>query len=443
MSSLLDRLFHLTEQGTTPRTELLAGVTTFFTLAYIVFVQPALLSSVGLDFGAVFVATCLASAFATLLMAGLANYPIAVAPAMGHNFYFAFTVVAARGVPWEVALGGVALARFLFIVTAGFGLRERLITVIPDSLKHAIAAGIGLLITTIGLQWAGIVVASPGTLVTLGDLREPPVLLALLGLVVTSVLWVRGVRGAILFGIVVTTVVAWGAGVVRFQGVASWPPSILPTLGHLDLLGALQMEMVPVIFVFFFLALFDSVGTLVAVGDQAGLLRHGTLPKARGALLADAIGTTAGAALGTSTVTAYVESATGVAAGGRTGLTAVVIALLFLATLFLSPLVAMVGGGYDAGEGRILYPVVAPALILVGSMMVGGIRHIAWGDQTEALPAFLTLTVIPLSVSITDGIAFGFVAYALLKVVSGRRHEAHWLVFFFAMLFVLRYALLT
>ena len=443
MSGLLDRLFHLTEQGTTARTELLAGVTTFFTLAYIVFVQPALLSSVGLDFGAVFVATCLASAFATLLMAGLANYPIAVAPAMGHNFYFAFTVVAARGVPWEVALGGVALAGFLFIVTAGFGLRERLITAIPNSLKHAIATGIGLLITTIGLQWAGIIVASPGTLVTIGDLREPPVLVALLGLVATSVLWVRGVRGAILYGIVITTVVAWGAGVSRFHGVASWPPSILPTLGHLDLLGALQMEMVPVIFVFFFLALFDSVGTLVAVGDQAGLLQHGTLPKARGALLADAIGTTAGAALGTSTVTAYVESATGVAAGGRTGLTAVVIALLFLVALFLSPLVAMVGGGYDVGEGRILYPVVAPALILVGSMMVSGIRHVVWSDPTEALPAFLTLTVMPLSVSITDGIAFGFVSYALLKVVSGRRHEVHWLVFLFAMLFILRYAWLT
>ena len=330
MASFLERRFHLAEYGTTPRTEVLAGVTTFLTLAYILFVQPALLSSVGLDFGAVFVATCVASAFATLLMALLANYPIAVAPAMGHNFYFTFTVVVAMEVPWEVALGGVAVAGLLFVATAGFGLREKLITAIPGSLKHAIAAGIGLLIAMIGLQWAGVIVASPATLVTLGDLSAPPVLVALVGLVVMAVLWARAVRGAILLGILTSTLAAWFGGLVQFQGVASLPPSLLPTLGRFDILGALRPEMVAVIFVFFFLALFDSVGTLVAVGEQAGLMRDGTLPRARGALLADAVGTVVGAGLGTSTVTAFVESATGVAAGGRTGLTAVVIALLFL-----------------------------------------------------------------------------------------------------------------
>ena len=330
MASFLERRFHLAEYGTTPRTEVLAGVTTFLTLAYILFVQPALLSSVGLDFGAVFVATCVASAFATLLMALLANYPIAVAPAMGHNFYFTFTVVVAMEVPWEVALGGVAVAGLLFVATAGFGLREKLITAIPGSLKHAIAAGIGLLIAMIGLQWAGVIVASPATLVTLGDLSAPPVLVALVGLVVMAVLWARAVRGAILLGILTSTLAAWFGGLVQFQGVASLPPSLLPTLGRFDILGALRPEMVAVIFVFFFLALFDSVRTLVAVGEQAGLMRDGTLPRARGALLADAVGTVVGAGLGTSTVTAFVESATGVAAGGRTGLTAVVIALLFL-----------------------------------------------------------------------------------------------------------------
>ncbi|HJN44437.1 MAG: guanine permease [Acidobacteria bacterium] len=443
MGGFFERRFHLAEHRTTPRTEVLAGLTTFLTLAYILFVQPALLSSVGLDFGAVFVATCVASAFATLLMAGLANYPIAVAPAMGHNFYFTFTVVVAMEVPWEVALGGVAVAGLLFIATAGFGLRERLIIAIPASLKHAIATGIGLLIAMIGLQWAGIIVASPGTLVTLGDLRTAPVLVSLMGLVVMAVLWARGVRVAILLGVLVSTFAAWLGGLVQYQGVASLPPSLMPTLGQFDILGALRPDMVAVIFVFFFLALFDSVGTLVGVGEQAGLMRNGTLPRARGALLADAVGTVVGAGLGTSTVTAYIESATGVAAGGRTGLTAVVIALLFLLSLFLSPLVSMIGGGYDAGGGVTLYPVVAPALILVGTMMVRGVRQIDWDDPTESLPSFLTLMVMPLAVSVTDGIAFGFIAYALLKLVTGRGREAHWLVYLFAVLFLVRYAVLV
>ena len=443
IQEFLEHRFLLKERGSSVRTEVLAGLTTFLTLAYILFVQPALMSSIGLDFGSVFVATCLASAFATLLMAALANYPIAVAPAMGHNFYFVFTVVLAMEVPWEVALGGVALAGLLFIATAGVGLREKLITAIPDSLRCAIATGIGLLIATIGLQWAGIIVASPGTLVTLGDLRTPPVLVALVGLVVTAVLWIRGFRVAILAGILSATTVAWLNDLIQFEGVAGLPPSLWPTVGRLDIGGALRPEMVPVVFAFFFLALFDSIGTLVGVGEQAGLMRNGTLPRARGALLADAIGTVVGAGLGTSTVTAYVESATGVAVGGRTGLTAVVVAALFLLSLFFSPLVSMVGGGIETPSGVILYPVVAPALVLVGVMMVRGVRRINWDDPTEALPAFLTFVVMPLALSITDGIAFGFIAYALLKVASGRAREAHWLVYLFAGLFLVRYAFLA
>jgi len=443
IQEFLEHRFLLKERGSSVRTEVLAGLTTFLTLAYILFVQPALMSSIGLDFGSVFVATCLASAFATLLMAALANYPIAVAPAMGHNFYFVFTVVLAMEVPWEVALGGVALAGLLFIATAGVGLREKLITAIPDSLRCAIATGIGLLIATIGLQWAGIIVASPGTLVTLGDLRTPPVLVALVGLVVTAVLWIRGFRVAILAGILSATTVAWLSDLIQFEGVAGLPPSLWPTFGRLDIGGALRPEMVPVVFAFFFLALFDSIGTLVGVGEQAGLMRNGTLPRARGALLADAIGTVVGAGLGTSTVTAYVESATGVAVGGRTGLTAVVVAALFLLSLFFSPLVSMVGGGIETPSGVILYPVVAPALVLVGVMMVRGVRRINWDDPTEALPAFLTFVVMPLALSITDGIAFGFIAYALLKVASGRAREAHWLVYLFAGLFLVRYAFLA
>lgn len=415
-------------------------MTTFLTMAYIIFVQPAVLGAAGMDAGAVLVATCLASAAATLLMGLLANYPIAVAPAMGHNFFFAFTVVGGMGVRWEIALGAVAIAGVIFILTAGIGLRERLITAIPDSLKHAIAVGIGLLVALIGLEWAGIVTGAPGTLVALGDLQSPVTLLALAGLATTAVLMARGVRGALLLGILAATAIGLLTGLVRYEGLLSAPPSIAPTLLRLDVIGALTPGMLPVIFVFFFLALFDSVGTLVGVASQAGLMRDGTLPRARQALLADAAGTVIGAGLGTSTVTAYIESSTGVAAGGRTGLANVITAALFLLALFFYPLVRMIGGGHPGASGVTLHPIVAPALILVGTMMIGSVRRIAWDDPTEAIPAFLTIVLMPLAVSITDGIAFGFIAYVVLKLGTGRGREAHWLVFLFAGLFLLRYA---
>ena len=440
---VMDRLFRLSENGTTIRTEVVAGTTTFLAMAYIIFVQPAVLQAAGMDFGAVLVATCIASGVATLLMAFLANYPIAVAPAMGHNFFFAFTVVGAMGIPWPVALGGVAIAGIIFILTAGIGLREHLIKAIPDSLKHAIAVGIGLLIALIGLEWGGLVVDSPGTLVTLGRLKAPPALLTLFGLIVMSILLARRVRGAMLIGILASTVVGLFTGIVQYQGLVSAPPSIAPTLMQLDVAGAFKPAMVSVIFVFFFLALFDSVGTLVGVASQAGLMRDGTLPRARPALLADAVGTVIGAGLGTSTVTAYIESSTGVAAGGRTGLANVVTASLFFLSLFFFPLVKMIGGGYQAGGGLVLYPVVAPALVLVGTLMMAGVSGIAWDDATEGIPAFLTIVIMPLAVSITDGIAFGFIAYAVLKLATGRGGEAHWLVYLFATLFLGRYAWLT
>ena len=300
-----EKWFALSANRTTVRTELLAGLTTFLTMAYIIFVQPAVLGAAGMDFGAVLAATCLATAFATALMAVLANYPIAVAPAMGHNFFFAYSVVVGMKVPWRVALGAVAVAGIVFIVTAGVGLRERLITAIPTSLKHAIAAGIGLLIAAVGLQWAGLIVASPGTLVTLGDLHSRPVLLALASLTLTAVLVVRGVPGAFLWGMIASIAVGLPLGLVQYHGVFGRPPSLAPTLMQLDIAGAFAPGMIAVVFVFFFLALFDSVGTLVGVGEQAGLMRDGTLPRARQALLADAIGTVAGAALDHSHSRAY------------------------------------------------------------------------------------------------------------------------------------------
>ena len=438
---LVNRRFALAAHGTTVRTEMLAGLTTFLTMAYIVFVQPAVLGAAGMDFGAVLVATCLATALATTLMALMANYPIAVAPAMGHNFFFAYSVVVAMHVPWRIALGGVAIAGAIFVLTAGIGLREHLITAIPQSLKHAIAAGIGLLIATIGLEWAGLIVASPGTLVTLGDLHSRPVLLALGGLTLTSILTARAIRGAFLWGILATTAIGLSLGVVHYQGLIGVPPSIRPTFLQLDVVGAFSPSMISVVLVFFFLALFDSVGTLVGVGEQAGLMRDGTLPRARQALLADAFGTIAGAVLGTSTVTAYIESGAGVAAGGRTGLASLVTAALFLLSLFFYPLVKMIGGGYPLGQVT-LYPVIAAPLILVGTMMIGGLRHVPWSEPTEAIPAFLTIIMMPLSVSITEGVAFGLIAYVVLKLASGRGREVHGLLYVFAVLFVARYAFL-
>jgi AGZA family xanthine/uracil permease-like MFS transporter len=438
---MLDQWFRLNALGTNVRTEVLAGVTTFLAMAYIIFVQPAVLSAAGMDAGAVLTATCLASALATLLMGVLANYPIAVAPAMGHNFFFAFTVVVARGTPWPVALGAVAIAGTAFILTAGIGLRERVILAVPESLKHAITVGIGLLIALIGLEWSGVVVASPGTLVTLGQLSSPPVALALGTLAFTAILVARGMRGALLIGMLVSTVAALIMGLTHFEGIVARPPSLAPTWLKLDIAGALRPGMIDVIFVFFFLALFDSIGTLIGVASRIGMVHGGTFPRARQALLADAVGTVAGAVMGTSTVTAYIESSAGVAAGGRSGLANLVTAGLFLLALFFHPLVKMIGGGYAAGGGITLYPIVAPALVLVGVMMMDSVTKIRWSDPTESIPAFLTALTMPLAVSITDGIAFGFIACALLKLATGRARELSWLGYVFAALFLARYAI--
>jgi AGZA family xanthine/uracil permease-like MFS transporter len=440
MTAALDRLFQLSSRGATVRAEIVGGVTTFLTMAYIVFVQPTVLGAAGMDAGAVLVATCLASAIGTLLMGVWANYPIGVAPAMGHNFYFAFTVVVAGGTPWPVALGAVAWAGVLFVVTAGVGLRERVMTALPDSLTHAISVGIGLLIALIGLEWSGIVVDAPGMLVGLGRLTSPPVLLALGTLAVMAVLWARGVRGALLIGMLASTAVGLAMGLTHYHGVVAAPPSIAPTFLKLDLAGALTPGLASVTLVFFLLALFDSVGTLVGLASRLGLVRGGTMPRAKQALLADAVGTVAGAALGTSTVTAYIESSTGVAAGARTGLAAVVVAALFLLSIFFHPLVQMIGGGFDAGNGVRLYPAVAPALVLVGVMMMQGVREIRWDDVTDAVPAFLTIVVMPLAVSITDGIAFGLISMVLLKAATGRVREVDPVAAVLAVVFLLRYA---
>jgi AGZA family xanthine/uracil permease-like MFS transporter len=440
MMNFLDRFFKLRDNGTTVRTELLGGVTTFMTMSYIIFVQPAILSQAGMDKGAVMAATCIAGAVATLLMGLLANYPIAQAPAMGHNVFFAVIVCGTMGYSWQAALGAIFISGIIQIVLAAVGFYDKLVAAVPDGLKHAIAVGIGLLIALIGLEYGGIVVPSPGTYIGLGDLASKPVLLVLFGVALTAVLMALRVPGAILVGVLATALLGVPLGVVKYQGLLAVPPSLAPTFLKLDILGAFKTGFFTVLFVFFFLDMFDCVGTLIGVSAPAGFMREGKLPRANRAILADAIGTVEGTLLGTSTVSSYVESATGIAAGARTGLANVFTAILFLVALFFSPLATLISGEVKSGD-LVLRPVIAPALILVGYLMMRSVRLVDWDDLTEAIPAFLAIVLMPLTQSITEGITFGFISYSLLKLVTGKGARVHWLVYLFSGLFILRYVL--
>ena len=438
MTEALEKFFRLQANRTNFRKEILGGLTTFMTMSYIIFVQPAILGQTGMDMGAVMVATCLASALATLLTGLLANYPVAQAPAMGHNVFFAVTVCGLMGYSWQVALGANFISGLIFLILAFLGVAGKLVEIIPDSLKNAIAAGIGLLIALIGLEYAGIVVSTPGVLVGLGDLGGKPVILAFLGLLIISILMAWKVPGALLWGILITAAVGLPLGVVKYQGVAAAPPSLSPTIFKLDIAGALKSGLIPIIFVFFFLDVFDTVGTLVGVCGPAGFFKNGKLPKANQAMLADALGTVTGTLLGTSTVTSYIESSTGIAQGARTGLANLTTALFFLGALFLSPLAAMVGGSYVYRD-QVLHPVIAPPLIIVGFLMMKSVARIDWEDVGEAIPAFLTVVVMPLAVSITDGLAFGFISYSLIKLSRGEGRKVHWLIYLISLLLVIRY----
>jgi len=438
MQNWLNRVFKLEENNTTLRTEMLGGTTTFMTMSYIIFFQPAVLSACGMDKGAVMVATCISSAVATLLMGLLAKYPIALAPAVGHNIFFAVIVCGTMGYSWQVALGAVFISGLVFVLLSLAGVWGKLVSVVPDSLKYAIAVGIGFLISFVGMEYCGLVVDTPGVLVGIGDLTSKPVILALFGVMLTAVLMVLKVRGAILIGILATAFLGIPLGVVHFNGILAAPPSVSPTFFKLDIIGAFQTGLISVVFVFFFLDLFDTVGTLIGVSSQAGFLKKGKLPRANKAMFADAVGTVSGALLGTSTVTSYIESATGIAQGARTGLANIFTAFFFLIALFFSPLAEMIGGEYVYND-MILRPVIAPPLIIVGFLMMKTITRIEWVDLTEGLPAFLTVIVIPMTLSITEGIAFGFISYSILKLVSGKGKEVHWMIYLFAVLFVIRY----
>lgn len=434
----INNFFKIRESGSTLASETLGGITSFMTAAYILFVQPAVLSSLGMDFGAVMMATAISSFLACVFMGILANYPIILAPAMGHNFFFVYTVCMGMGISWQVALGANFISGLIFLILALFPFARYFIDYVPQSLKNAIAVGIGLLIALVGLQWGGIVVANPGTMIGLGKLNQPYVILTILGLIITSILLAFKIRGALLLGIIISAIIGMFMGLVKYQGFISPPPSIAPTFLKLEPAVALKSGIFMIIFVFFFLDVFDTVGTLIGVGQQANLIKDGRLPRARRALFSDALGTVFGTLLGTSTITSYIESTAGIVAGARTGFSSIIAGICFLVSIFFYPFVRMIGEGVKIGS-QVFHPITAPALILVGSFMLKNVKFIEWDDPTEAIPAFITLLIMPLTFSITEGIAFGFISYFFLKLFTKRWKDLNPLVVIFAILFLIRY----
>ncbi len=429
MTNLLEQVFKLRENNTSVRTEIAAGVTTFLTMAYIIFVNPSILSEAGVPFAGALFATCVSAAIGSLMMGLIANYPFALAPGMGLNAYFTYSVVKVMGYDWRVALGAVFISGVVFLILTMVRIRAMIVDAIPMTMKTAAAAGIGLFIAFIGLKNAGVIVSSPATFVTLGHIISKPVLLALGGLLITGALLARGFKSAIIVGILAVTAAAIALQLTKLPtGVVQWP-DWRSTFLQLDIRGAFKLGLFDVVFVFLFVDLFDTIGSLMGLGRQAGYLTpDGKMPRVNRALFADAGATVAGSLFGTSTVVTYIESATGVSEGGRTGLTATVVAGLFLLAAFFSPI-----------AGAIPPFATAPALIIVGALMISCVKAIDWNDITEAIPAFLTILAMPLTFSIANGLALGFIFYPLMKLLTGRAREASPLVYVLAALFVLRY----
>jgi len=429
MFTRLERYFDLKGHRTNWRTEVTAGLTTFVTMAYIIFVNPSILAQTGMPIGAVTTATCLCAGVGSILMGALANYPLALAPGMGLNAYFTYTVVKGMGVPWQTALGAVFLSGIIFLLLTIGGIRQRLLAAIPYQLHAAVAGGIGLFIAFIGLRNAGIIVPSPATTVTLGNLHNHTTQLAIVGILVIAILQTYKVRAAMLIGVLGTLLLG-----IAFHQVVHTPSSFNPlslrsTAFHLDIRGALRLNALEIVFVFLFVDLFDNIGTLVAVAERAGLIADDhTIPRVDRIFFADAVSTTLGALAGTSTVTSYIESSAGVAAGGRTGVTAIVTGLLFLLSIFIAPVV-----------GALPDFATAPALILVGALMTAGAAKIPWDEPSVAIPSFLTIVTIPLTYSIATGLSFGIISFAVLELATGHARRQHWMLYVLALLFLLRF----
>ena len=430
LTAKLEDYFEFARLGADWKTEILAGATTFLTMAYIVFVNPSILAEAGMPFEAVLAATCLSAAFGSILMGAFARYPIALAPGMGLNAYFAYAVVKGMGVAWQTALGAVFLSGLAFFALTALGVRQWIVGAIPREMYAAVIAGIGLFIAFIGLRNAGIVVANPATAVGLGDLRQPGALVAIAGLLGIAMLQAWRVRGAILAGVAATAALGAAAGIAQWKPHSYGLGALQATAFQMDVGGALKLGLLEIVFVFLFVDLFDNLGTLVGVGKKAGLFdAAGRIPRLNRVLVCDAAATTAGAALGTTTVVSYIESAAGVSAGGRTGVTAIVTGLLFAAALFVAPVV-----------GAIPAAATAPALIVVGSLMLSSLSEIGWNDPAAAVPAFLTLITIPLTFSIANGLAFGIVSHVLLRLLSGRGREVPVAGYAIAALLLARFA---
>ncbi|KPZ71970.1 putative adenine permease PurP [Shewanella sp. P1-14-1] len=426
---MLEKLFKLKDNQSSLKQEVIAGITTFLTMAYIIFVNPMMLADAGMDQGAVFVATCLAAAIGCLIMGLVANYPIALAPGMGLNAFFTYTVVGEMGYSWETALGAVFMSGICFLVLSLVKIREWIVNSIPMSLRLGIAAGIGLFLAFIGLKAAGIVVASPATLVTMGDITSFPAVMAALGFFLIIAMVQRGLKASVILSIFIVTILGLIFGDVTYGGIVSMPPSVAPTFMKMDLSSVLEISMISVIFAFLFVDLFDTSGTLVAVAQRGGFLdEQGRLPRVKRALSADSLATVAGATLGTSTTTSYIESTAGVSAGGRTGLTAVVVGLLFILSLFFAPLAGMVPAYATSG-----------ALFYVAILMMSGLVNVEWEDLTEAAPVVIVCLLMPLTFSIANAIGFGFISYAVIKVLTGRFKDLNLGILFIALLFLAKF----
>lgn len=423
---MFERYFSLKEHGTSPRTEVFAGITTFLTMVYIIIVNPAILGSVGIPFDQVFMATIIAVVIGTLIMGLFAKLPIAIAPGMGLNAYFA-SVVGAHGLSYQTVFGTVFIAGLLFILLSVTKFRETIITAIPASLKYGITSGIGLFIAFLGLKQSGIVVPNASTMITLGDLHEPVTVLSIIGLFLTLILMARNVKGALFFGMLITAIIGYYMDLLHFKNFVSAPPA--PVFFDIDIAGVFSNGLYAVVFAFLLVTLFDTTGTMIAVTEQAGLMKDGKFPRAKMAFLGDAIATTAGSLFGTSPSSAYVESSSGVAAGGRSGLTAVIVALLFAVSMFFSPLIAAIAS---------LPAITAPVLIIVGCFMMEGLARVNWKEFDEAFPAFVIILTMPLTSSISTGIAIGFITYPLMKAFSGKAKQVHPLIFFFGVIFLIQ-----
>ena len=440
MKNFINNYFKIKERNSDIKTEIISGIIIYLTMAYIIFVEPTVLKIAGMDFGGVLVATCIGSAIICILMGLLANFPIAGAPLMGENFFFVFTIVIAMKFSWQAALTAVFIEGILFLILTLLKLRQIIIDAMPNSLKHAMAVAIGLFIGFIGLKWSGIIVPNSSTGIALGNLKSTPVIIAVFGLIITSSFIIKKVKAALLYGILITTLLCLIFGISKFEGIVSLPPSISPVFMKFDFSFIHNFNFWIIVFLLLYMEIFDTIGTIIGIAEEAGFVKNNKIENAEKILFVDALGTTVGSLLGTSTISSYIESNAGVTQGARTGLSVIITGFLFLISIFFYPLIKMIGGGYEIAPGNIIYPAVGPALIIVGFLMLKNITKIDFSDFSESLPAYFTILGVPLTYSIADGIAFGIISYPVIKLLTGETKKVSIIMYILAIIFIIRYA---